>query len=407
MILIKNAAQIVTVSGSAPKIGVDMKNINIIKDSDILIRDDKIFKISKNMSVKNAEIIDAKNKVVMPGFVDAHTHLIYSGTREFEVELKRTGKSYLEIQNSGGGIYYTVKKTRSASKEALKEEARERIKNMVLHGTTIAEAKSGYGLNYKTEKKMLEAINELNGETIELVPTFLGAHVVPEEFEAGEYIEYLISIIPKLSTLARFIDVFCDQGVFTVAQSLKYLNAGIENGLIPKLHADELGYIGCSKLATQINAISADHLLKTPLNIIKKMSKTKTIAVLLPATPYMLFSKDYAIARSFIDSNVPVALGTDLNPNCYTENMQMVISLALTQMKMSIEEAITASTLNAASAIAMADKSGSIEPGKQADLIILNVPDYRHLGYHFGVNLVNDVIKKGKIIVKDQKIQYL
>jgi imidazolonepropionase len=239
------------------------------------------------------------------------------------------------------------------------------------------------------------------------VPTFLGAHVVPEEFQPDNYIEYLISIIPKLSTLARFIDIFCDRGEFTVAQSLKYLNAGIEHGLIPKLHADELGYIGCSKLATEINAISADHLLKTPLNIIKKMSKKKTIAVLLPATPYMLFSKDYANARRFIDSNVPVALGSDLNPNCYTENMQMIISLALTQMKMSIEETITASTLNAASAIAMADKSGSIEVGKQADLIILNAPDYRHLGYHFGLNLVNDVIKKGKVVVKDQKIQYL
>lgn len=405
MILIKNAAQIVTVSGPAPKIGSAMTDINVVTGSDLLIKDDSIFKIGKDINVRNAEIIEAKNKIVMPGFVDAHTHLIFSGTREFEVELKRAGKSYLEIQKSGGGIYYTVKKTRAASKETLKKEARERINNMAIHGTTTAEAKSGYGLDYKTEKKMLEVINELNGELIELTPTFLGAHLVPEGYTAEEYIDYMISYIPKIAHLAKFIDVFCDRGAFSAPQSMRYLNAGMKNGLIPKLHADELAYIGCSKLALQVNAISVDHLLRTPANIIKKMGKT--IAVLIPATPYMLFSKKYANARSFIDNHVPVALGTDLNPNCYTENMQMVISIALTQMKMRIEEAITAATINAASATGVADRVGSIEPGKQADLIILNAPDYRHLGYHFGVNLVNDVIKKGKIIVKDQKIQYL
>jgi imidazolonepropionase len=407
MILIKNAAQIVTASGSAPKTGASMRNIDVIRNADILIKNDKILKIGRNIVAKNAEIINAKNMIVMPGFVDAHTHLIFSGTREFEVELKRAGKSYLEIQNSGGGINYTVKKTRAASKETLKEEARARIKNMVIHGTTTAEAKSGYGLNYKTERKMLEAINELDGELIELVPTFMGAHLVPEEYEAEEYIDYLLSYMPKIAKLARFIDVFCDKGAFSAAQSKRYLDAGIENGMVPKLHADELGYIGCSRLAAEIKAISADHLLKTPESIIRKMSKNKTIAVLMPATPYMLFSREYADARKFIENNVPVALGSDLNPNCYTENMQMVISLALTQMKMSIEEAITAATLNAASAIGMADKIGSLEIGKQADIIILDVPDYRFLGYHFGVNLVNGVIKKGKIIAKDQKVQYL
>jgi imidazolonepropionase len=407
MILIKNAAQIVTASGSAPKTGASMRDIDVIRNADILIKNDKILKIGRNIVAKNAEIINAKNMIVMPGFVDAHTHLIFSGTREFEVELKRAGKSYLEIQNSGGGINYTVKKTRAASKETLKEEARARIKNMVIHGTTTAEAKSGYGLNYKMERKMLEAINELDGELIELVPTFLGAHLVPEEYEAEEYIDYLVSYMPKIAKLARFIDVFCDKGAFSAAQSKRYLDAGIENGMVPKLHADELGYIGCSRLAAEIKAISADHLLKTPESIIRKMSKNKTIAVLMPATPYMLFSREYADARKFIENNVPVALGSDLNPNCYTENMQMVISLALTQMKMSIEEAITAATLNAASAIGMADKIGSLEIGKQADIIILDVPDYRFLGYHFGVNLVNGVIKKGKIIAKDQKVQYL
>jgi imidazolonepropionase len=407
MILIKNAAQIVTASGSAPKTGASMRDIDVIRNADILIKNDKILKIGRNIVAKNAEIINAKNMIVMPGFVDAHTHLIFSGTREFEVELKRAGKSYLEIQNSGGGINYTVKKTRAASKETLKEEARARIKNMVIHGTTTAEAKSGYGLNYKTERKMLEAINELDGELIELVPTFMGAHLVPEEYEAEEYIDYLLSYMPKIAKLARFIDVFCDKGAFSAAQSKRYLDAGIENGMVPKLHADELGYIGCSRLAAEIKAISADHLLKTPESIIRKMSKNKTIAVLMPATPYMLFSREYADARKFIENNVPVALGSDLNPNCYTENMQMVISLALTQMKMSIEEAITAATLNAASAIGMADKIGSLEIGKQADIIILDVPDYRFLGYHFGVNLVNGVIKKGKIIAKDQKVQYL
>ena len=245
---------------------------------------------------------------------------------------------------------------------------------------------------------MLRVINEID-HPVDLVPTFLGAHAVPPEFKSsGEYIEYLKKIIPDVAPHAKFIDIFCEKGVFSAEESEEYLMEGKKYGLIPKIHADEICDIGCTRVAVKVGVISADHLVKSSEEGIEAMRKSNIIAVLLPATPYMLLSKEYAPARKFIESGIPVALATDLNPNAYTESMQMVISLAITQMRMLPEEAIAASTINAAAAISMEREIGSIEPGKQADMLILDAPNYMHIGYHFGVNLVNAVIKRGRVV---------
>ncbi len=397
MLLVKNASQLITLRGGIRR---DEYDLGIIDDGAVLIDGDKIVEVGTTRELRgSAEAeIDATGRVVMPGFVDPHTHLIFSGTRENELYIKLQGKTYLEILKMGGGILKTVRMTRAASKEELKEEAKRRLDYMLANGTTTAEAKSGYGLDYENERKILEVINEID-HPVELVPTFLGAHAVPPEFESsGEYIEFMKEVIPKISHLARFIDVFCEKGVFNCEESKEYLETGKRYGLIPKIHADEIEDIGCSRIAVEIGAISADHLVKTSDENIEEMAKGNTIAVFLPATPYMLLSREYARAREFISLGIPVALATDLNPNAYTESMQMVISLAITQMRMLPEEAIAASTINAAAAIGMQNRVGSIERGKQADIIILDAKNYQQIGYHFGVNLVEKVIKKGKVV---------
>ena len=397
MLLIKNASQLLTLYGGIKK---ENYNLGIIEDGAVLIDGDKIVEVGTMRELKNSgeREIDASGKVVMPGFVDAHTHLVFAGTRENELYMKLQGKTYLVILKSGGGILRTVRATRNATKEKLKEEMKRRLDYMLHNGTTTAEAKSGYGLNLEAEKKMLEAINEID-HPVELVPTFLGAHAVPPEFkDSGEYIEYINSVIPEIKEKAKFIDIFCEKGVFDCNESREYLEEGKKYGLIPKIHADEIEDIGCSRIAVEVGAISADHLVKTSDENIEAMAKKGIIAVFLPATPYMLLSKEYARARKFIELGIPVALATDLNPNAYTESMQMVISLAITQMRMLPEEAIAASTINAAAAIGMDDKIGSIERGKQADIIIVDAKNYQQIGYHFGVNLVEKVIKKGKVV---------
>ncbi len=398
MLLIENASQLLTLAGGIRR-NKEEYELGIIENGAVLIDGDRIVEVGTTRELKGSadRVIDASGKVVMPGFVDPHTHLVFSGTREDELSLKLKGYSYLDILKMGGGILRTVRATRQADMRTLEEETRRRMDKMLIHGTTTAEAKSGYGLNLETEMKMLRLINEID-HPLDLVPTFLGAHALPPEFSNGDdYIDYLIGeVIPKVQDYAKFIDIFCEKGVFTAEQSREYLLAGKKYGLIPKIHADEICDIGCTRVAVDVDAISADHLVKTTDESIEYMSKGNTIAVFLPATPYMLLSKEYAPARKFIEQGIPVALATDLNPNAYTENMQMVISLAITQMRMSIEEAIVASTINAAAAIGLERDIGSIEPGKQADIIILDVPNYMHIGYHFGINLVEKVIKRGE-----------
>ncbi len=399
MLLIKNASQLLTLEGGIRREAEDYK-LQIIENGAVLIDGDKIVEVGTTRELKSSaeEEIDASGQIVMPGFVDPHTHLIFAGSREDELYLKLKGYSYLDILKMGGGILRTVRATRAASKEQLMVEAKKRMDYMLANGTTTAEAKSGYGLDLETEKKMLEVIKEIQ-HPLELVPTFLGAHALPSEFkDSGEFIEYMKGVIPHIKDLAKFIDIFCEKGVFSAEESREYLEEGKKFGLIPKIHADEICDIGCTRVAVDVGAISADHLVKTSKESMEYMAQSDIIATLLPATPYMLLSHEYAPARRFIEHGIPVALATDLNPNCYTESMQMVISLAVTQMRMSAEEAIIASTLNAAAAIGMQDKIGSIEKGKQADIVILDAPNYMHLGYHFGVNLVKRVIKRGKIV---------
>ena len=400
-ILIKNANEIITLKGSnKPRIKKEMSNLGIINKGSIAIKNGKIIDIGKNLKYKSEQTIDAKGKTVMPGFVDPHTHLVFAGSREFELDWKLRGLSYMDILKKGGGIIYTVNETRKANQDELLKQSKIRLDNMLLHGTTTCEAKSGYGLNTETEIKILKSIKKLN-EThpVDIVPTFLGAHAVPKGYKTEEYVKIVISeMLPKVKGLAKYCDVFCEKGVFTPSQSKKILDAGKSYGLIPKIHADEIADTGGAALAAEISAISADHLLMSNDNGLKQMAKKCVIGVMLPGTPFSLMLKDYADARKMIDMGVPIALATDLNPNCWIENMQFIIQLACLNMKMTIAEAVTAATFNAACAIGLNDTIGSLEKDKQADVIILDIPNHKFLSYQYGINMVETVIKKGIIV---------
>lgn len=400
-ILIKNANELITLKGpNKPRIKKQMNNLSIIKDGSIAIKDGKIVDIGKNIRYNAEKTIDASNKIVMPGFVDPHTHVVFAGSREFELEMKLKGVSYMDILKKGGGIFYTVKETRKASEESLFEESKKRLDTMLSYGTTTCEAKSGYGLDTKNEIKILKVQKKLNEKhKIDIISTFMGAHAVPKDQKTDDYVNIVIEeMLPKVKGLAKFCDVFCEKDVFTIEQSKKILEAGKKYGLTPKIHADEIVDTNGASLAANIGAISADHLLKSSEKNLRETAKKGTIGVLLPGTPFCLMMQKYADARKIIELGVPVALATDLNPNCWTENMQFIIQLACLNMKMTSAEAITASTFNAACAIKMNDKIGSLKKGKQADLIILDCPTHNFIPYHFGVNLVETVIKKGQIV---------
>ncbi|OYT60979.1 imidazolonepropionase [Thermoplasmatales archaeon ex4484_30] len=389
MLLIKNASEVFLPSG-------------IKRNCSILIEDGRIKKISKNIKKKGAEVIDAEGKTILPGFVDCHTHAVFSGSREFELEMKLEGLSYTDIASKGGGINYTVKETRKASKEKLVKEAKKRLDRMLEYGTTTAEIKSGYGLDLKNEIKILEVIKKLNDKhVIDIIPTFLGAHAVPPEISKEDYVNEIINeMIPLIAEkkLALFCDIFCEKGYFSVEEAGKILNEGKKHGLMAKIHADEFSAYGGAELAAEIKAVSADHLLMASENGIKKMAKAGVTAVLLPAVPFSLFQEEYANARKMINNGVRVALATDLNPNCWTESMQFIIQLACFKMKMTAREAINAATLNAAHAIKMEKEVGSIEVGKKGDFVIIDAPSHAFLTYHFGVNLADMVIKNGRIV---------
>ncbi len=407
-ILLKNASQLLTLSGEnhRPRTGKGMGDLGLIEDGSVWITHGQITAVGKaDHTEHDADlVIDCAGKTVMPGFVDPHTHLIFAGSRENELSMKLAGKSYIDILQAGGGILSTVKETRKASKEDLVRQAGKRLDTMMRFGTTTVEAKSGYGLDHKTEIKMLEAIKELNdSHPLDVVPTFLGAHALPEEFKgkSGEYIQHMVDLLPDIKDrkLAEFCDVFCEEGVFTLEESRILLKAADEHGLGLKIHADEIANLGGSKLAAELGAISAEHLVMTSEQDMREMADVGVVGVLLPGTPYSLMDDHYADARKMIEMGVPVALATDLNPNCWTESMQLMISLGCYRMKMMPEEAIVASTINAAHAVGRAEQVGSIEVGKKADLIILDVPNYTYIPYHFGVNLVETVIKAGEVVV--------
>jgi imidazolonepropionase len=400
-IIIKNANQLITLKGpNNPRIKKEMNELGIIENGCIVIKNDEIIDIGRNLSYTAKNIIDASGKIVTPGFIDPHTHLVFAGSREFELDWKLKGFSYLDIKKRGGGITYTVEKTRKASFNELYIQSEKRLNTMLKYGTTTCEAKSGYGLDLETEKKMLKVIEKLNkNHSIDIIPTFLGAHAIPEEYSTDDYVDIIINeMIPEIKDLSVFCDVFCEKGFFSNEQSKKILNAGKKHGLIPKIHADELNDTEGGALAAEIGAISAEHLLKISGESIKKMSEHKTIGVMLPGTPFNLMMNEYAPARKMIDQGIPIALATDLNPNCWTENMQFIIQLGCLKMNMTPAESICAATYNAACAINKQESIGSLEIGKKADMLILNCENYKFIPYHFGVNHVKTVIKNGKII---------
>lgn len=416
-IMIKNIAELITmapedVDNSKPRIRDDLLKIGIISNGALVIAEGKILAAGRTKDIiaefdisSNTKIINGVGKTVLPGFVDPHTHLIFSGTRENELTLKLEGKTYMEILQSGGGILKTVRATREASINELMDMAKKRLDIMLEYGTTTVEAKSGYGLSKDAEMKSLMAIKELNEiHPIDLIPTFLGAHAIPPEYEndPDQYIDLIIDqMLPETQSggLAEYCDVFCEEGVFSVEQARKLLTKAKKFGMKPKIHIDEFVRLGGAKLAAELTAISAEHLMVSSDDGLRAMAEAGVIGVLLPGTPFAVMEKNYPRARDMINIGLPIALATDLNPNCLTESMQFIISLACYNMKLLPAEAITAATINAAHAIERADSIGSIERGKQADIIVLDVPNFQHIPYHFGINHVVKVIKNGKIVV--------
>lgn len=411
-LLITDANELITLQSwsQSPALEAQMSDLGITRKGSIAIHNGKIVATGEASEIqrdfKGRNTIDAAGKIVLPGFVDPHTHLVFFGSREDEFETRIEGASYLEVLQKGGGILRTVRETRKASEEQLVESCKKTLDVMLEHGTTTVEAKSGYGLTLKDELKCLRVIHRLNKEhPVNVVSTFLGAHAIPLEHEhnAGEYVQLIIDdIIPAVADqkLAEFCDVFCEKGVFNRDQSRRILLRGKELGLKPKLHADEMTHFRGAELAAEIEAVSAEHLLFASEAGLKAMAKKRVVAVLLPAAAFSLMLQRYADARRMIEIGVAVSLGTDFNPSCWVENQQIIIALACRQMRMTPAEAITATTINAAHAVNRAHESGSLEPGKKADVIILNVPNYKFLGYRFGVNLVDKVIKEGKLVVE-------
>ena len=395
-----------------PRRGKNMAELAPIHDGAVAISGNSIVFVgttnelySKFSPNEKTVIIDATNRLVTPGFVDPHTHIIFDGFRENELEMKLAGKTYLEILESGGGILKTVKATRKASLEILIQNGKKILNRMMEYGTTTMETKSGYGLDVENEIKSLLAAKELNLEhPMDVISTFLGAHAVPPEYEGetDDYIDLIISeMIPKVAQeeLAEFCDVFCEEGIFSVVQTKKILKAAMKYGLKPQIHIDEIVDTNGALLAAELNVVQTGHMLKSNDEGLRAMKEAQTIATLLPGTPFCLMMRDYAPARKIIEYGIPIALATDLNPNCWTESMQIIIALACYHMNLSPAEALTAATINAACALQKQEQIGSIEVGKKADLIIFDVPNHNFLPYQFGVNLVSKVIKNGKVVV--------
>lgn len=405
-LLLTNIGMLATPTGTGAKRGPEQGSIQILKDAWVLVEDGVIAQVGTGAApqVTDAQVIDAEGKLVTPGLVDAHTHLIFGGWRQNELGMKLHGKTYLEIQNAGGGIQSTTNATRQATEEELTQKATKALDEMMSFGTTTVEAKSGYGLATEHELKALQVIKNLNDRhAVDIVATFMGAHLVPAEYKNNreEYIrlicEEMIPLVAKQG-IAKFNDVFCEADTFTVEESRQVLEAGKKYGLRPKIHADEIEAIGGSILAGEIGAISSEHLIVCPPEGIESLAKGGVIACLLPATSFNL-GATFAPARDMVNAGVPVAMASDFNPgSCPCLNLQFVINLGCLKYRLTPEEVLTAVTLNGAAAIDMADKVGSVEPGKQGDLVIWDAPDLDYICYRVGSNLVKTVIKKGAVI---------
>ncbi|MBQ3849134.1 MAG: imidazolonepropionase [Clostridia bacterium] len=405
-LLVKNIGVLATAEGSEPlRSAAQHDGIKRRENAAIVINGDTIQGVYDNDSAPTCdEEIDAQGRLVTAGLVDAHTHLIFGGWRQHEVPLKLRGAGYLEILQAGGGILNTLKATRAASEDELYDRAEKVLSEMLAHGITTVEAKSGYGLDVDNELKQLRVIKRLKEEGgFDVVPTFMAAHAVPPEF-AGDpdgYIEFICTqILPKVADdeLCEFVDVFCETGVFNVEQSRKMLQFAQIYGFKTKIHADEIDAIGGSVLAGEMGATSAEHLIAINKEGIDSMAKGGTIACLLPGTSLYL-GKDFAPARSMIEAGVPVAICTDFNPgSCPSCNLQFCMNLGYLKYRMTPEEVLTAVTINAACAVGMGKSIGTVEAGKQADIVIWDAPDIDYLVYRFGSNLASKVIRKGKIV---------
>jgi len=403
-----HAAELVTLAGpQRPRIGNELSGLGIIRDGGLLIRDGKIDIVGASDEIeeaaRDAEIIDLGGRLVLPGFVDAHTHLVFAGNRLDDFERRARGESYEQIAKAGGGIWSTVEKTRAASEADLFAQATKHAEWFVKCGTTTAEAKSGYGLTLDDELKILCVMQRLNQETpLEVVPTFLGAHAVPRDSSAGEYVDLVINeMLPRVAKekLAEFCDVFCERGYFDVEQSRKILTAAKKLGLKLRGHVDQLTNSGGAKLMAELGAATADHLEKTDEQGIAALKTANVQPVLLPGSVYALGSTSYSRAREMIEAGLAVVLATDFNPgSAPTPSMPMVLSLACTQMKMSPAEAITASTINAAYSLNRGDAIGTLEPGKAANVAVFDCEDYREVAYWFGFRQMHAVYVRGKQI---------
>lgn len=417
IIYIQNAAEVITMESHTdrPARKEAMDELTIIENGSVLIVDGKIkaVGIDKKLQetypdhINKATVIDARHKIVTPGLIDPHTHIVHAGTRENEYAMRLQGKSYMEIMNAGGGIHATTRATQSASFEQLYEETKVRMNTFLKNGVTTTEAKSGYGLTTEHEMKQLEVAKKLDEDhPLDLISTFMGAHAVPmDNKEDPETFVNLVmeEMIPEVAkrNLATFNDVFCERSVFTPEQSKRILQAGKEYGLIPKIHADEIEPYGGAEIAAEVGAISADHLLKASDEGIQAMAEKDVMGVLLPGTAFFLMA-EFANARKMIDRGVPVALSTDFNPGSSpTISLQFIMNLGCLQMGMTPAEVLTATTINAAHAIGAADTIGSLEAGKDADVTIFNVPNHLVLSYQYGMNHVDTVIKSGKVVVEN------
>jgi len=405
---------LLTLRGGVPRRGSSLSKLGLVSDGALLVRDGRIAavgtraEIEAHKEARRAEKLDVGGRVVLPGFVDSHTHLIHAASRAEEYELKIQGASYEEIARKGGGILNSVKKLRAATAEALKARARAALEEFASYGTTTVEAKSGYGLDVASELKILRLQRELqNEQRLEIVSTFLGAHVVPAEFRnkpsgPDRYIALLLEqMLPEIvnEDLAEFCDVFCDRGAFTRAQAQRILSEAQEHGLAPRLHAEQLSRTGATQLGVALGAASCDHLEQVNGSDIRALAKSDTVATLLPGCDFHLGWKEYAPARKLIEAGAVVALATDYNPGTSPAmSMPMILSLACSELRMTPAEAIVAATINAAYGLKRASQIGSLEPGKQADLAVFEVEDYREIPYYFGMQRCWMTMKKGEII---------
>jgi len=416
-LLITHASQLLTIPShnNGPQRGDRLGDLGMIEDGALAINGESIVDLGSTADLAHkhiaAETLDARGHVVMPGFVDPHTHVVWAGDRANEFEMRIAGATYMQIMKAGGGIMSTVRSTRAASVDQLVEQTRARLDRMLMHGTTTAEAKTGYGLETEAEMRMLAAIFRLDAEhPIDLVPTFLGAHAIPAEYKGrgDEYTDLVVNeMLPTLAERVShiverptiFCDVFCENGAFTLDQSRRILERAQELGLPLKIHVDEFEPLHGTRLGVELGAASVDHVVTTPPDEIEFLGKSDTLAVSLPGTPFGLAQRDYTPAKAILAAGGALALATDINPGTtWCESMQFVVALACRYLKLTQAQALAAATINAAHAIGRGGTIGSIEVGKQADVLIMDVNDYRAIGYRYGTNLVRTVIKRGRMV---------